>query len=104
MLYNYYYMLSIKVLDLLTCEALEYGEKKKMRPVFYFPNSLIIMDGSLLAKQQKEVQIPDRAMPLSLSSFCPLLGMSTGVLCAKTEAKGNHVIGLFKEKVVLTSA
>ena len=37
--------------------------------------------------QQEEMQVPDRAMPLSLSSFCPLLGMSTGVLCAEGKAK-----------------
>lgn len=36
------------------------------------------------AGKQDRQQIPDRAMPLSLSSFCPLLGISTGVLCAKT--------------------
>lgn len=50
MLYNYFSMLYIKVLDIQICEIiLEYGEeenkiRKKMRFVFYFFNYIIITD------------------------------------------------------------
>lgn len=44
------------------------------------------------AGKKDRQQIPDRAMPLSLSSFCPLLGISTGVLCAKTNRSDQQKI------------
>jgi hypothetical protein len=37
-------------------------------------------------------------MPLSLSSFCPLLGISTGVLCAKTKIGENHVVRFYQDR------
>lgn len=48
-------------------------------PVHVTPRSQ--REGSLHGRPARGKHVPERAMPLSLSSLCPLLGMSTGVLC-----------------------